>query len=268
MSLVFGGNTTDRADFGSPAALDNLHASTFSGWTWLYRTGNGTNQHVITKDQTSYSGWDLVLLNSPGEGAVSVLVFRNTSNAQFTSNGSNLVALNTWTFVGWSYDPAGSPQIRIFKGDLGATVAEVSGYATTTAGSGTAKDDSGANLYVGNLQRANTNPFKGRIARVGLATGLLAAADFQRIQFTTAPETRPSGFVWGSELLDTGTQVDLSGAGNNGSVTGAVVGDHLPLMAPFAVTDGWRSGGSSAAPPTTIVTGTRFPWLSGRQEAA
>jgi len=235
MSLLFAATTTDRVDYGSPAILDDLHASTFSGWAWVYRTANGTNKHVMTKDNSGPNGWGFVVLNTAAEGTISLVVQRNTTGTQYTSDASNTIPLNTWCLIGFSYDPAGSPQVRLYIGTLTTAIAEVSGYSLTTAGSGTAKTDATANLYVGNLQRANTNSFTGRIARAGLSTSLLTAADFQRIQYADA-FTLPPGTVWASEIWGIGTSnFDLTGTGNNGTVTGTTIADGLPLLMPYDV---------------------------------
>lgn len=252
MSLLFAAASTDRVDFAAPAVLLNLHASTFSGWAWVYRTANGTNKHIMTKDNSGPNGWGLVCVNTAAEGGITLVVQRNIALTQFTSDASNVIPLNTWCLVGFAYDPTGSPQVRLFIGTLTTTIAEVSGYSATTAGSGTHKTET-ANLYVGNLQRANTNSFTGRIARAGLSTSLLTAADFRRIQWGSA-YTLPPGTVWAAEIWGIGaSNCDLTGAGNNGTVTGTTIVDGLPLMMPYAVMAGDPSGGSAAADTTKPV---------------
>lgn len=228
MSLVFGANTTDRVDCGSASTLDNLAAGAFSVWAWVYRTSDGANQHVITKDPVGFAGWNLAITNNEAEGQVNFYVARSTTNTSYRSNTSNVLALNTWYFVAATYDDTLTPECRLYIGTLTTPVAEVSGYSASTDGTGTNTSDASANVYIGNLQRANTNPFKGRIASCGIVSGVLTVGQLTDIQWRGRVRTTTLA-QWVLGVTGTGTQPDVTGNGNSGSVTGATRGDRPPL---------------------------------------
>lgn len=234
MALVFGAATTDVVDHGSAASLDDLPLSTFTVWAWVYRTANRSNQHIFSKDNSFPSGWSLTANNVSGtDGELRFVVFRTDStgtNWADAISASGLIALNVWTFVAGTYDPTGTPQMRLYIGTATTPVAEVGSYFRQQNGVGSFLSDAAANLYVGNLQRSTTLPFLGNIERGGLVAGsLLTAGQLAQLQYGGLAQANVAGTRLLFGYAGTGTQADYSGTGNNGTVTGATAGAGAPL---------------------------------------
>lgn len=266
MALVFG-NSGDLVDHGSAAGLDDLPSSAFSCWAWVYRTADGSNQHIISKDNAFPSGWSLTANAVSGtNGELRFVVFRTDStgtNWADAISASGLIALNTWTFVAGTYDPATSPQMRLYIGTLSTPVAEVGSYFRQQDGVGSYLSDAAHNLYVGNLQRATTLPFLGRIQRGGLAAQVYTREQLQVAQYGTISQAVALGsprLAWNYDA--TGTQRDESGNGNSGTITGATLADGpglwvaAPALAlPFAPPAGAVLAATAAAAATGSATG-------------
>lgn len=230
MSLTFGAVNSDRVDIGSGTTIDDLGAGAngFSIAAWLYRTGNGGNQHVITKDQaTATGGWSLLIDNAPIEGCVRFLHWRpgGTATDYITSGGE--VSLNIWEFLAVTFKNGLAPDVDIYMGDLNTGAAEAS-YNTTTNGSGGLGTDADMSTYIGNLQRSTAFPFKGSIGVIAVFNKRLTLEEIQAWQFNPRMTADCVAFY---ELGNngTGTQPDLSGNGNAGTVTGATQSDNPPL---------------------------------------
>ena len=245
MSLTFGGATSDRVDCGSGSSLDDLTTAGFTVWAWVYRTGTGANQEMVTKDGSFPSGWDFAVTNDTAEGELQLFVGYNATQASYVTNSSNVIAANTWTFVAGTFDPAANPQIRLYLGTLSSLAAESSGYSTATNGVGTIGSDASANLYIGNLQRATTLAFKGRMGPVGVVNRALSAGELQSLQYNPRMLAGTVG-LWMLGDNGTGTQPDYSGNGNSGTVTGATQSDNPPLRR-------WGGRLSVFSPYTTVV---------------
>lgn len=231
-ALTFGGATSDRDDRGSGASIDNLASGDLTLWAWLYRTANGDNQYIMAKHQNFPEGFIFTLTNSFAEGGLQMFMGNATTRASYVSDTSNVVALNTWTFVAGTYN-ATAKTCKLYRGTMAAIVAEVSGYSSSTAGVGTVNSDASANLYIGNGQIGGTaSAFKGRIGPCGLVSRALTVGELAQLQFSR--RRHRAGCVMLGRLGENGTstQPDWSGSGNTGTITGATAADGPPLRRP------------------------------------
>lgn len=239
MSLNFAASTSARVDHGSAASLDNLNPLTF--WAWVYRTANGANQEVITKDGAVNTGPLFIVDSSPGEGTLRFFRWMTGTNTDFASP-AGAVPLNMPMFVAVTYDSSLATFVDLYTGTLVRPVTEVT-YTATINGTGTIEDDSASLLYVGNVQRAPTSNFKGRIGWYGVLNRRLTQGQLEQIR--TAP-TIYDALLPGTVLLSgwqdtTATQIDLSGLGNHGTVTSATVHEPLPARPYFVPIVGKRA---------------------------
>jgi len=239
MARVF--NVSGRLiDHGSAASLDDLPVSgILAVWAWIWRLADGTNQHIITKRNAQ--GWVLSVVTATGEGALRLVVERNTTDTNYISN-TGIVALNTWTFVGAYFNDAATPKIKLFWGTPSTDVAEVGSYTTSDAGSGSVKADAASNLYVGNIQVATTLPFLGMIQRGGVIQPASTpdATYFEALRVATATSVLN---VAGTKLLfdyQDGDLSDRSGNGNNGTATGATTNELLAKLNQAGLSGGIR----------------------------
>lgn len=231
MALLFG-NSGDRVDHGSGATLDNLPAAAFYGWTWIYKTDIGGQQCLITKDNAYPSGWMFLIDGATATGLLRFIIFRGSNFADATDfRGQTLdVVNNEWTFVGFSFDPAASPRVKIYRGKLDVAVAEIPSYSFSSAGTGTASDDAAASLYVGNDQRNNSLVFKGAIAGGEVGVGTFSQSQFESRRRSSLANIGGAStkLLFNYESLS--TLSDLSGNGNNGTATGAANSTHPPFF--------------------------------------
>lgn len=251
MALLFGAATTDRVNHGSNAVLDNIGraAAGMTVWLWLRRTSDGNNQHIITKDGAGVTGFNLSVTNTGGEGSPRFIVWHDVTHADYRAVPA--LPLDTDVFLAATFLASAAQDISIYAGSLTATVAELSYNATQNA-AGTAKEDATIDLYVGNLPRSTTLPFKGRISRVGIVNRALTLGELRTIQFASLRQCNISGTILLCDYHGTGTQPDLSGEVNNGTVTGASIANHVPLKQPYP-SEEWlpyvvAAGGASKVP--------------------
>jgi hypothetical protein len=248
---------------GSATSLDELGTinTAFTVWAWVYRTSNGANQHIVTKDGSFPSGWVLLCDNAGGEGGARFVIFKTTTGSNWAEAHSavGMIPLNTWTFVAGTHSSsvAGASTIKLFIGNM-STLAVEPTYTLQQAGSNGAPDtDAAYNLYVGNLSRATTLPFLGRIARAGIVRRALTQDELRQIQFGTIPQCNVPNTLMLLDLHGTGTQIDHSGNGNTGAVTSATVADHAPLVAPYGPEEWavvWQNAGGGSAPLDAAIT--------------
>jgi len=231
MALAFASSSTDHVNHGKASAINDLPGGA-NGCTfvaWVYRTADDGNQHIFTMDGVDFaSRGGLVFLASSGAADnLRALVRAATTDTDYTTN-TGALPLNTWTFVAVTFKDTDSPKLHIYSGSLTALATEAS-YASSTDGSGAVVADNANDKWISNIERANTLPLVGNIARAAYFNTKLSLTDLQRLQF--APVAQWSGA--NTKLLvdyhGTGTQRDYTGNGNAGTVTGATVAAHVPL---------------------------------------
>lgn len=243
MALTFGGATSDRVDCGSAAGVDDLSALTVM--LWVYPTALTSDRALISKYRgATEQGWQ-VSLQGGGVGNIELYRERATTDQQYRTSGEPVVT-NAWQFVAVASD---STDAKIFHGNL-TTLATEASYGTATGGSGAFNSDASRQLLIANRDAPTPNAaFPGRIAIVSLLNVKLTLAEIQMWQFT--PRVLPNMIgMWVLGYNGTSTQPDYSGNANNGTVTGATVSDHVPIVfrrhgqlyVPYAVAAG--GGGS------------------------
>jgi hypothetical protein len=235
MALRFADATTDKANFGSAASIDNIDSGTIAICFKPANISNALRQLVIKSTGVGDLGWTIF---RPGvSGATLNLQVSKSVVAQTVSTGAVITA-NEWQTVAFTWSmTSGGP--KAYRGTLTSTLIDIS--TTPDDGTGTKVDDSSGDFRVGSRDGASA-ALPCDVAWVGLWTRVLSLGELQ------AQQTRPhptAGCVLFSVLgyNGTGTQPDWSGNGNVGTVTGATLADHAPipfrrvgqLYAPYAV---------------------------------
>lgn len=224
MALNFSAGT-HRVDHGSGATIDDL--STLTIVAWVRRTADVANQIVYTKGWVGTSAGILCMVEQntgPTTNGHLRLLRGGTSFSDYQT-ASGRVPLNTWTCVAVAASAfATASGVDLFYGDLSTPVVEETSYFASTDGSGSYGSDAAASALVGG--DASTN-FSGDIALVRVFNRKLTLDEIQREQYSLRAVT--TGCVIDAEFHGTGTQMDRSGTGNNGTVTGAAASDHPPL---------------------------------------
>lgn len=225
-SLTFADGSSDRVNFGSASSIDNWSVLTFCAW--IKPSALTTNRDIFSKSGRGEKRFRVV--NFVGAGQISATINRATVAAEFDSVASTLSS-GVWTFLCLRYNEGGSAGnvINGYKGTLTSPVAEIS-YDFRDAGSGGTVADDTKDLLIGNNDSL-ANGFPGQIAAFFYTNTALSVAEMEML--------RQHPFKYGSAMkifshlgwsaVGTGTQPDLSGNGNNGTVTGATQSSHVPI---------------------------------------
>lgn len=229
MALLFGGAGTDRVDCGNNSSVNNLSAFTYL--MWVYPTTLTTFRTIFDKRPNAGANLNRLWVPGTSTGALSLEVARATQDTWYRTTNMGFVN-NAWQFAVATYDynAAAGSLIHLYRGTLTSTVVEGS-YDTVQDGSGARLADNSYTWLFGN-DYSLAAPYIGRIACIGLWNRALSLLEIQEQQFH--PHVT-NGCIIFSHLgfNGTGTQPDLSGNGNNGTVTGTTVADHVPLGPPF-----------------------------------
>lgn len=230
-TLTFGANTTDKGDCGSASSLDNLASGTMTVLTRIKRNATGNNQFMVSKYNAGAAGWYIQLDDGSGTGEVAAAVGRASTDAfrltDTAGNAANGCPVGTLKDVGFTWDIGDTPTIRIYLAAVGSELVESTAYdGISQNGSGAVNNDASANLYIGNLQVAPTNPVKADMEWVAIFNKKLTAAERLTVQMgwdrnNAAMITAIGGCVLLHQLNATGTLTDLSGQGNSCTITGA-----------------------------------------------
>lgn len=236
-ALTFSATATDKVTItdGPGTLLDNMTVGTICSWAnptavtvgrRIYQKG------VIATDSTTVN----FSIRDTASGDLSFFYSRATTSLNVRSNAS-LVTASAWQYLCVVWDEAGASTDQIlYRGTLTAAATAPGSYAAQVVGSGSHPTDAAANAVVGN--KANdSNPMIGSMSTIQIWNRRLSASEIIASQFRPRMS---SGCVMFMRLgfNGTGTQVDLSGNGNTGAVTGATVGDEVPLGSYFGFD--WR----------------------------
>lgn len=233
-ALAFDGSAANYVSFGSTPAVDNLGAAAFTLEAWVYHSGSGTAQAIISKggDYRLYlkdNALHAEVWPTAGAGALRV------------ASGSLLIPANRWTHLAATWSKQGSVLRLYVNGaqDMG-----------TTFDSGL--NPSSANLTLGASASA-AQPFTGGLDEVRIYSAALTPASIQaNMRTTTAAAPASLGFYAnfdqgapGADNSDLRTVYDLA----NG-YPGTLVG--------FAMTgtaSNWVESYAAVVPVATAPTG-------------
>lgn len=227
MSLAF--STTQQVEHSAPQLGDPCSALS---WLKPSNVDNSTLRHLCA--QVANVGiWRFVTSDNSGTGGRMRLFLPDTTagNWNYITDNGFLVA-NVWQCAAWTFDSSAGAgeQCNIYVGDEDTPLVEAT-YASTNDPAGTVEPTSG-NLRFGR----DTNgifPFEGDIHSIMIWPGtILTLAELQVMQKVFRPK------VAGCEIYSFygrggANALDLSGQGNNGTVTGATESDQAPLPSPF-----------------------------------
>lgn len=229
MALRFGAVNSDRVSCGSPAAFDALTQITWLLWV---RPTTFAHGDTVMSKRASAAGKTLGLNGTTGN--LQFLADRATTDTSYITNDTPLT-LDEWNRVAVTFDQAltNPNKVHILVGDLRNAAVE-SSYGTANDGSGAYSSDAAADLILGNTS-ALTDALIGDIAVAALFGSILSVAacnswfENPRIQVNASG---PALGMWhlGLDPAGVGSQPDLTGNGNPGTVTGATQIDHVPLF--------------------------------------
>lgn len=255
MARTYGGVSTDRTEVVSSATVDT--AATFT-WIQLINPVNAT-----AGGQPRRKSGSGIFFSSGTNGDCFATVARATTQSRADTN--TLPFPNgTPAYLILTYDAAATPALTIEKGDLNGVLTQVaasnSGVGSSTNGSGATTSDSGSALGIGGRPAGAGNPFPGKISSTAYWTRVLSASEKTAwiLARLTMPNAGPG--LWLEHGMTGSSDIDYSGNGNTGTVTGTVVGAHDPSPMPWGGHASLMDGGGAAPPaPTPTIEITTGP---------
>lgn len=223
LGLTLGGAATDVINLGSGTSIDDLDPFTFLYWI---------NPTTLTGGRLLFrkAGVGIKLLQISGtSGDVALQVQRAGGFTNYTTNTTPLSALGTPVFLAGTYNSAaGAGQIHnIYKGTIAVPATECT-YGTATDSSGATLADAAGDLNMGGRAGAST-AFQGLFYTTAVFNRELTLAEIRFFQWWMLGWYSDSviypglvaAHVYG--VNGSGTQRDLTGNKNDGTVTGGTV---------------------------------------------
>ncbi len=213
--LAMSSGSNNRIDFGSASSLDNLSAATYVAWVFV-STDVAADRPIIKKGLFSQG---VYALNGEATNKVGAFINRTTTDYFITASGSDLTT-GEWNFVVWTYDVNGADgDQKIYVGTGTSNATEIS-YTLQQVGAGSAVSNAAADLVAGNNNGATPGQgWPGVISLVAVWNRQLTENEILDQQWRPHPT---NGCVLFSYIghNGTGTQIDLSGQGNDGTISG------------------------------------------------
>lgn len=216
-SLKFGAASTDVVSITNASSISGLHP--YSVAMWFFRSAQSSvADRLFDKDVNSKNMNIGGNSNKLGNGFI-----RSGGSPGYTAI-EGMFSMFQWTFVMQVVNAgnAAGQLIRNYVGTIYEPCREVIWESTSDAGSGNPTESNGA-LLIGN-RNSNDRVFHGNIAFFGYYAAELTLAQGEWIRQNCAlfPGCRVHMLLGDT---NTGTQFDLSGNGNNGTVTGATLAE-------------------------------------------
>jgi hypothetical protein len=229
MALTFGAVNSDAVNIGTGASISNLNPLSYIEWVYPTSVATSAGLLFMQKGRAASGGTRRAFSFAAAGNFLRLTVDRATTDTDYIASSLALTD-NTWHCIAATFNSAASAGevVNLYCGTLTAEMAETT-YSTATDGSGAVGDDSGLAMKLGNDgAAASTSAFKGRIAIAAIFNRVLTLGELQSWQFHPRVMSGCVGF-WQLGYNGTSTQPDWSGNGNNGTVTGATLSDHVPL---------------------------------------
>lgn len=197
---------SERVNFASGATLDDLHAAAFTFEGWFKITAADADDRFVGKeDGAAGTGW--LFYFTAANSVRFRVVYGTPSNANY-----GWVPDGQWHHWAGTYNQAGDRKARLYLD--GALV--VGGAASV----GVIVSDAADSLIVANRAAANAAP-TGQVGWVRVSNSFRYAAGFTPPPRCTLPDVDAATVLLAIHEGTGTTAYDLSGNGNNGTITGA-----------------------------------------------
>lgn len=221
--------TGDLVSVASSSSIDNMTA--FTILTWVYPDATSEEGRIAQKGTAAPPPWRLEWRPDIATPRMFFARQRATTANIISANFSTfpVYAKNKWLYVAAVTNSAGANgDQHFFMGDGTTMAAEASSYNVQTVGSGTPVTEAGNNLGIGgNPAGGSVTEWNGNMAWIGIWNRALTLSEIHDQQFSPHITSGNVLFMY-LGFNDTGTQIDLSGNGNNGTVTGATASSNGP----------------------------------------
>lgn len=249
-SLGFNGTSSD-VSISDNSSLDTITAAvTLSVWVKPYPNPAAV-QGIVTKDisgvptNAPYS----ITIATSGDFQFSII---SSSNTGFSGTNFGIKpSWGVWQHLILVYD--GANITRYVNGVLAGATPNTTNIATTTTP-----------LWIGQQKNGFSRFFKGRIAQVGLWNRALSVSELNALY--TKGLLPNNGLVAYYPLTEGAgtTAYDLSGNGNNGTITSGTYSSDVPSKTRSLINGNMvYNGNFEFAPPTNTALTSNNHWLDG-----
>lgn len=239
MSRRFDGSD-DYINCGDNAAIQNLTAVSYSGWFYLDAFTTADGMRIAGKRDS------VNVVNGVGNNAESIQFFAFWSGDDGNWNTpANSVSIGVWTHVAVTYaGSATTDDPLIYLDGVSQTITKIS------SPTGSQEGDSGNDFDIGNNATPGVRPFDGSIAEIAYYNRVITAQEVAILASRHSPLFVPNGLVLYLPLIGkTSPEINIMGTGN-GTITGAVVDDHLGIVYP---TPAQLTNLTPGSPPSTTL---------------
>ena len=204
--------TTDLINIGSAANLDNHTALTYTAWVYVEGGGENNLGEIYTKSPAGGTTKQFRIENRGGAEQTNSLdmaiVTSGTSRQARAATDS--LSFNAWHFVVTNWPGSSAPKLFIDGAEPP--------YATQTNGTGTDTSEANDSGIIGNRGNADRT-FDGQMAYVSIHNASLSVVEQEELRYHAL--SIPNGIVAALPLWGNASpEVDLSGTGNAGTLTG------------------------------------------------
>lgn len=225
MARTFGGVSTDKVAFAASAAINDLVAQTWSGWTYRTGDGGGGAGRIIDKANGAAAGGALIYQTSTQHG---FNFYRYPTAGMWSAPAPSA---NAWHHFAIAYDASSaSNDPLIYIDGVSQTVTEIQAPSGTIA----AETEP---LNVGN-RTANDRNWAGMLAELCAHNAILTPTQIGNLFLGFMAHTQqPSAVRWYAPLWALHSpEIDISTNLATGTVTGTVAATHPPGIKETALT--------------------------------
>jgi hypothetical protein len=218
--------TAQYIDLGTPTALNNFTICTYCAWIYpdtistiacILDRFNGTSDTGSTGKNFRIEG------DGSSNGKLTFIVSGSGSNARAMSV-ANFCTTNEWQFVAGTF-AGGAVAPKVWRATLGNVPVEPS-YGTSAALGGSVENDATITLNIGRHAAGASRLWDGKIARVMMWDVALTVEELTTVMYGGLIARHPKLL---KPLGQSSPEVDWSGNGISGTVTGATVADGPPV---------------------------------------
>jgi hypothetical protein len=228
MALLFD-NAGEDINFGKAANLSDLDPLTVIAWVYPDAiTTNYTSIITKTSGPPGNPGWSLTL-SDVWDSSIPQSVWFNyrdgSGNYDSAWAVTNTAVIGEWNYIAATWAGPGNVP-KIYKGSLNSLATLRSTTDTVSTHDGTTGD-------VAYDMICSPSAEDTKVAVLGVFEEELSLSQIQSFQFQPRILSSNCKLFAFPGLHGASTVPDLSGTGNNGTITNATVSDHVPLPPPF-----------------------------------
>lgn len=214
------------------ASSDKIDAGTGTDWTtattvacWVKADSWLNDARLVHRWNSGSTQRFLLALN--GTKKLTFTILNQASTGQTATGATTLSTTGRWYHFAGTFNPSTRVACHIDGVEDGAN--------TTSIGSGLATGSPPRNFLIGRDAGATAFNHDGQIAEVAAWNAVLSTAELAALAKGASPlAVRPGLLKFYLPLWGAGSpEIDLSGNGNTGTLTGTASADHAPVASPF-----------------------------------